>query len=216
MTLTHSLKIGLLSSGQHNILNDSDFFGINPKTNFEKESPSKYLYYLLGGRVLRRNIPRSKTSQKQYKHQYQAVIEFIECQKSLDEARWLVSRRFLDLSKESKFQALEQTLYFRSTNPHKSKSAEIEKTFLELADKWREDTEMLSSISKKIMHPAYQQIIGMGKKVLPYILRELEKEPDHWFWALTSITREDPVSEKDDFDGAVEAWLEWGRKKELI
>ena len=41
---------------------------------------------------------------------------------------------------------------------------------------------------------AYQQIIGMGAEALPFIFRELQKEPDHWFWALHAITGENPVS----------------------
>jgi hypothetical protein len=46
------------------------------------------------------------------------------------------------------------------------------------------------------MHPAYQQIIGLGPAGVPLLLRELEREPDHWFWALRAITGEDPVPEE--------------------
>src|SRR5947207_10431415 len=44
------------------------------------------------------------------------------------------------------------------------------------------------------LHPAYQQIIGMGKEAIPLILEELQREEDHWFWALKSITGDDPVA----------------------
>lgn len=44
------------------------------------------------------------------------------------------------------------------------------------------------------MHPAYQQIIGMGEKALPLILRDLRDRPTgHWFWALNAITGEEPT-----------------------
>ncbi|NJK67279.1 MAG: hypothetical protein HC941_12695 [Microcoleus sp. SU_5_3] len=92
----------------------------------------------------------------------------------------------------------------------------LEDTFLELAEKWRHDTEMLSSPTKKLKHPAYQKIISIGKPVLPLILRELERQPDHWFMALSAIAKQDPVSPEDNFKQAVEAWLQWGREQKLI
>ncbi|WP_261251078.1 hypothetical protein [Laspinema olomoucense] len=89
-------------------------------------------------------------------------------------------------------------------------------TFERLKLEWKEATEMLSSITKKIKHPAYQEIIGMGDKVLPWILEELQKEPSHWFSALSAITKVDPVTADDNFEQAVEAWLNWGRSQGYI
>jgi hypothetical protein len=67
-------------------------------------------------------------------------------------------------------------------------TAELETTFLKLTEQWQRETAMLSVVSKISMHPAYQRIIGMGQPVVPLIMRELEREPDHWFWALSAIT----------------------------
>jgi len=75
---------------------------------------------------------------------------------------------------------------------------------------------MLSSITKKIKHPAYQEIIAMGEKVLPWILQELQREPSHWFSALSAIAKVDPVSADDNFEQAVEAWLNWGKSQGYI
>lgn len=68
------------------------------------------------------------------------------------------------------------------------------------------------------MHPAYQQIIGMGPDALPLILRDLADEPAPWFWALRAITGEDPVpeAERGDVDRMVEAWLSWGMRRNLL
>ena len=68
------------------------------------------------------------------------------------------------------------------------------------------------------MHPAYQEIIGMGWEVVSTLLRELESEPDHWFWALSAITGEDPVANGDrgDILEMAQSWLEWGRTRNLI
>jgi len=92
------------------------------------------------------------------------------------------------------------------------KQDELEQMFNALAEQWRSDTILLSSVEKMAMHPAYQRIIGMGPKAVPLILRDLQAHPDHWFWALHAITGEDPVQPGDNFDRAVQAWLEWGKK----
>src|ERR1700687_4065288 len=69
----------------------------------------------------------------------------------------------------------------------------LEDHFRELARQWKEATEFTSSTTQMVMHPAYQQIIGMGREALPFLLAELRRKPDHWFWALKAITGEDPV-----------------------
>jgi hypothetical protein len=68
------------------------------------------------------------------------------------------------------------------------------------------------------MHPAYQRIIGMGEKAIPLILAELAERPGHWFWALASITGEDPVAEQSrgKLREMASAWLAWGRQKGYI
>lgn len=68
------------------------------------------------------------------------------------------------------------------------------------------------------MHPAYQRIIGLGPAVIPLILADLARQPDHWFWALKALTGEDPVSPGDRGKMAAmsEAWLRWGRANGYI
>ena len=74
----------------------------------------------------------------------------------------------------------------------------------------------MSNMNKAFVHPAYQQIIGMGKAapafVIRVLLRELSESPNHWFLALKEITGEDPALAEDTFDGAVAAWLKWGKE----
>lgn len=97
-----------------------------------------------------------------------------------------------------------------------SEQLATEKQFLELAHKWSEDTVGTSSITKKITHPNYLSIIAMGSKVLPLILRELKERPNHWFVALKAIAGTDPARPGDNFDEAVNAWLQWGNEENLI
>jgi hypothetical protein len=62
-------------------------------------------------------------------------------------------------------------------------------------------------------HPAYQAIIGLGESVVPLLLRELEREPDHWFIALKSVTGADPVraDHRGDLRAMAADWVAWGR-----
>jgi len=85
--------------------------------------------------------------------------------------------------------------------------------FLTLKADWEIETAHLSSITEIAMHPAYQQIIGMGRVSIPLILSEMKKKPGHWFWALKSITGEDPVlpAQRGRIKAMTEAWLRWGK-----
>ena len=96
-------------------------------------------------------------------------------------------------------------------------AASIESKFTELAELWRLETGPLSSITAKAMHPAYQRIIGMGPAVLPCLLRALEQKPEQWFWALQSITGEDPVAPQQRGRTAqmAQAWLQWAKVRGL-
>lgn len=91
--------------------------------------------------------------------------------------------------------------------------SDLEEDFLNLAKQWRQETGMMSLVAKMAMHPAYQRIIGMGQPVVPLILRELEREPDHWFWALQSITGANPVKpeQRGRLMQMAEAWVQWGK-----
>lgn len=84
----------------------------------------------------------------------------------------------------------------------------LEEQFHELADVWRVQTSYLSNMTA---HPNYQKIVDLGPDVVPWIIRELKREPDHWFHALKAITGVDPVLRADRGDIAKmrEAWLKW-------
>lgn len=85
--------------------------------------------------------------------------------------------------------------------------------FRELAERWRNETGMLSSVDRMSMHPAYQRIIGLGPDVIPYILEDLRHAPDHWFWALVALTGADPAAGEDSMQAAAQAWIDWGVAK---
>jgi hypothetical protein len=88
--------------------------------------------------------------------------------------------------------------------------------FIALAENWKRDTKHVSLISRKILHPAYLRIIGMGQPALPFILRELRDRPGHWFVALRAIDNVDPVPAGASPEEARELWLRWGRAANLL
>lgn len=97
-----------------------------------------------------------------------------------------------------------------------SETPELSRRFEALADDWRRDTRFLSFMEQRAMHPAYQRIIGMGWMAVPLILRELQRQPDHWLWALRAITGEEPAGREQTLASAGEAWLRWGRERGLL
>lgn len=88
----------------------------------------------------------------------------------------------------------------------------IEVKFNRLVAEWRHNTRYGSALRKIVMDPSYQEIIAIGKPVLPLIFRELEANGGHWFWALQDITNDHVGNPEDDFETARHAWLNWGRE----
>ena len=85
--------------------------------------------------------------------------------------------------------------------------------FKRLAAVWKSETRFLSNVTRKATHPAYQAIIGMGELAVPFILQDLaDNGPNDWFWALTAITEENPITEgmAGNMTAMTEAWLQWG------
>lgn len=99
-----------------------------------------------------------------------------------------------------------------------SEGEAIKQRFARLAERWRNETAALSSVSQIAMNPAYQEIIGLGRAATPLILKELKRQPGHWFWALRAITGEDPVrpEQRGKVREMTAAWLHWGAESGVI
>ena len=91
--------------------------------------------------------------------------------------------------------------------------------FAQLAEKWKAETGMMSNISHRIMHQAYQQIIRMGAKAIPFMLKDFQNgDFEDWFDALSKITRADPVSPSalGDVESMAKAWIQWGQQNSYL
>ena len=95
----------------------------------------------------------------------------------------------------------------------------VEKKFRRLSNEWKRDTGHLSMASRMVAHPSYLSIVAMGEPAIPLILRDLEREPNHWFSALAAIAGEGPkipTQDRGDMRKISKAWLEWGESKNYI
>jgi hypothetical protein len=68
--------------------------------------------------------------------------------------------------------------------PIDAPAKDMETRFYQLVKQWKKATEHLSSSTRMAKHPAYREIIAMGKPALPLLLAELKRDPDFWFAAL--------------------------------
>jgi hypothetical protein len=80
-----------------------------------------------------------------------------------------------------------------------------------MAERWYLDTMPLSSYVERILHPAYQKILVLGKRTVPLIMDEIRDMPNDWFWALRMLTDVDPVEAGDagNMQAMANAWLRW-------
>jgi len=94
----------------------------------------------------------------------------------------------------------------------------LEQQFREHADRWQRETGHISSPTQRIMHPSYQAILGMKEGVIPLLLHDLQHNRRSWFWALSYLTKENPISPKDSgkMDRMIEAWVQWGKRKGYV
>jgi hypothetical protein len=91
----------------------------------------------------------------------------------------------------------------------------VRERFQRLSAEWQLQSRFLSNSAQIAMLTPCQRIIGMGPPVVPLILEELRREPNQWFWALESITEQNPVP--PEAAGRVrlmaQAWIEWGKQQ---
>ncbi len=92
------------------------------------------------------------------------------------------------------------------------------KEFIKLKEEWNDETLFASSATEIISNSAYKKIISKGIEVLPWIMRDLIKTNDHWFYALEQITGENPINPLNI--GIVEAmkkdWVEWSKDNNIL
>jgi hypothetical protein len=94
----------------------------------------------------------------------------------------------------------------------------VKSRFEELLKEWKKSVGITSEIEKIIVNPYYFQIIGLGPKAVPLLLKELQKEPGFLYIALASITEQNPVPDEieGDVQATSDAWLNWGKQNGIL
>jgi hypothetical protein len=85
-----------------------------------------------------------------------------------------------------------------------------------LAMQWKQETVQSSSLRKVYESKYYKKILEMGPRVVPLIIRQLISEgsnPYHWFAALMTLTKENPVPKTSSVRDISSAWIDWGRAR---
>jgi hypothetical protein len=131
---------------------------------------------------------------------------------------WASHRTYGDIVANRRFRAYFQAVKREVSEVALLKSSSLEDRFHQLVCRWRKETRAMSSTTDKVLHPAYQDIIGMGQAVVPLILREMDTHGGHWFWALRHISQANPVPPEDagKIPRMTEAWLRWGREHRYL
>jgi hypothetical protein len=109
-----------------------------------------------------------------------------------------------------------------ATNLRTGSVRPLNERFSEQAEKWFLETSHLSSPAQMMMHPSYQAILGMAdenkKEVVRLMLNDLKAHRRMWFWALSYLTRENPIKTPDagHMDKMIEAWVAWGQQSGIL
>ncbi|NAY91713.1 hypothetical protein GTQ34_07280 [Muricauda sp. JGD-17] len=92
------------------------------------------------------------------------------------------------------------------------------KKFLKLKDQWLEETMFASNSSDIFSNSAYEQIISMGELAIPWIIRDLKRSNNHWFYALRNITGENPIPQEHAgaIDQMKEDWVDWAEINDYL
>jgi hypothetical protein len=89
----------------------------------------------------------------------------------------------------------------------------LKQEFDSMAKRWRDETAHSSLLRDKVVHPAYLEIIGLGSKVIPFIIERLDSKENHWFPALRAVAKENPIPNNSTFAEAVKLWKKWLKEK---
>lgn len=184
--------------------NSEDFFQRNILKNYESSAESnpcyKAVWFLFGAEKAAETYRNEVFDwTKHEKSGYAKVLSAVHMEIDKDKEKYLQRNDYYTFASLSG-----QNVLYR--------------LFLQLAATWKYETKLASSVTDIVLNTNYQQIIGMGSSAIPFILKNLENEPNHWFHALRSISRENPIRSEDrgNIKAMIVAWLSWGKSRGII
>jgi hypothetical protein len=106
-------------------------------------------------------------------------------------------------------------LDYEQSNEAVAEELTTEERFLLLADEWEQDVSNISSLTAMVEHPKYREIVNMKWSVVPFLVKDLERNKRFWLPALEEITGIQPfdASDSGNTKRMIDAWVRWGRHK---
>jgi hypothetical protein len=96
---------------------------------------------------------------------------------------------------------------------HKERTA-LDEKFKALAERWYQDTLIVSNFGRAVEFDSVQEIMKMGKPIIRFILRDIHKS-SFWPAVLAHMTGQCPIPEEDA--GKImkmrDHWRQWGREQ---
>lgn len=106
---------------------------------------------------------------------------------------------------------MSKTLSQSTSGPSSTSAPDLERRFLALAETWTRESAHLSSTQQMAEHPAFREIVSLGRPIVPLIFKELLRDPGfHWFHALRDIlgsSPEIPSEARGKLRLVTECWL---------
>jgi hypothetical protein len=84
-----------------------------------------------------------------------------------------------------------------------------------LAHELAADAQGVSSTRRLRRHPAYVEILALGDRAIPLLLRRLERRDARpvWLALLGSLTSFQPGAGRETIEDAAADWIRWGRSR---
>lgn len=97
-------------------------------------------------------------------------------------------------------------------------SDDLENKFLNLKKKWISEVAYQSNPSIVYENSNYRNIIDIGEKIVPFLIKDLNENNGDWLSALTEILRINPVKKENEgnWDMMKENWNKYLNENGLI
>lgn len=101
-------------------------------------------------------------------------------------AKWNVGADILGRKSEKTSFSQKQSMQVRFTTEARQESDD-RVLFDRFLKEWQHETRFVSSVKAVTSHPSFLQIVNMGGNAVPFILKEIERQPSNLVWALNAI-----------------------------
>jgi hypothetical protein len=80
---------------------------------------------------------------------------------------------------------------------------------------WESASQHMSSVRDKAALPEFREIVRLGNKAVPFIIRRLRDRPSFLFLALAQITEENPVPHgvQGNVPAIIDSWMRWAERE---